>query len=95
MAIENQSSSKRIKIGANVTIATVLVFAIVAVCQMFVHYLPAMRMDMTSTRINSLSDATENLLGNLDTNVRLTSLYFETDLEDEDQPHFRRTCSMV
>ncbi len=94
MAIDsknNQSSGKRLKIGANVTIATLFVVGIVVVLQTIAFSLPGARLDMTSTRINSLSDATEKLLSNLDTHVRLTSLYFETDLEEEDQPLYRRT----
>lgn len=91
MAVENKSSAQRMKIGANVTLATIFVIAIVAVMQTIAFSIPGARLDMTSTQINSLSDATENLLRNLDTNVRLTSLYFETDLEDEDQPLYRRT----
>jgi hypothetical protein len=40
--------------------------------------------------VNSLSQATENLLRGLDQEIRLTSLYFETDVEEEDQPRYRR-----
>lgn len=100
MAVDNQSknssdapksSGSRVTIGANVTLTVLFVIGIVAVLQMIAYSIPGARFDMTSSRINSLSDGSKNLLSNLDTNVRLTSLYFATDLEDDDQPLYRRT----
>lgn len=90
--MENKhASGRRVTLGANVSVAIILCTAIVAVLQIIAYSLPDMRIDLTSSQINSLSDATVNLLRELDQPVRLTSLYFETDLEDEDQPHYRRS----
>lgn len=81
---------QRMLIGTNVIVGIVLAVAVVVVAQV-IAYQSSNRIDMTSTGINSLSDGTVNLLGTLDQNVRLTSLYFDAgDLEDEDQPRYRR-----
>lgn len=85
------SSGRRFMVGTNVIIATVLVAAIVIVAQAIAFSVPK-RWDMTSTGVNSLSKGSENLLRSLDQNVRLTSLYFETDREDQDQPRYRRAA---
>jgi len=82
------STGRRVRVGTNVLISVLLVLGIVAVLQLFA-YKAAARWDMTSSGINSLSEATENLLRNLEINVTLTSLYFETDLEEEDQQRYR------
>ena len=87
MAIDTNSTqggatSRRFLIGTNVAVTVVLVVGIIAVVQA-IAYSTTIRFDMTSTGINSLSPGTENLLRNLDQNVRITSLYFETDREDE------------
>lgn len=94
MAIDTNSAqggatSRRFLIGTNVAVTVVLVVGIIAVVQA-IAYSTTVRFDMTSTGINSLSPGTENLLRNLDQNVRITSLYFETDREDEDQSKYRR-----
>ena len=99
MAVENEdtkpvsqrSTGQRFLVGTNVIVATVLVIAIVVVAQAIAFSMPS-RWDMTLSGVNSLSDATENLLRHLDTNIRLTSLYFETDREEEDQPRYRRAA---
>lgn len=83
---------RRFRVGSNVLLATLLVVAIVAVAQL-IAYKSHRRWDWTSTGVNSLSGGTENLLRELDTNVRLTSLYFETDRENEDQSRYRRTTT--
>jgi len=83
------AGGRRILIGANVGLAIVLAAGIVAVLQAIAYSVPN-RWDMTSTGVNSLSEGTENLLRNLDTELRLTSLYFETDLEEADQQRYRR-----
>lgn len=83
------SAGRRFAVGTNVIVATVLVIAIVVVVQAIAYSIP-MRGDMTSSGINSLSDATESLLRSLDTNVRVTSLYFETDREEADQSRYRQ-----
>jgi ABC-type uncharacterized transport system len=85
----NQTGKRRLTIGANVLLATIAVIGIVGFCQWFAFSEPY-RVDMTSTGINSLSDGTETLLENLDKNVRITSLYFEADLEEEDQSRYRQ-----
>jgi len=84
------AGGRRLKVGANVAITIVLVLAVVGVLQAIAYSIPGAKHDMTSSGINSLSDGTTNLLRDLDEDVTLTSLYFETDLEDEDQPHYRR-----
>jgi len=84
------SAGRRFLVGTNVVVATVIVVAVVVVAQLIAFRLPA-RWDMTSTGVNSLSEGSEKLLRGLDKNVRITSLYFETDREDEDQPRYRRT----
>ncbi len=85
------SGGRRFLIGTNVAFATLLVVGIVVIAQTIAFNLPH-RWDMTSSGVNSLSDGTENLLRSLDANVRLTSLYFETDREDEDQQRYRRAA---
>ena len=87
--VSEASAGRRFMVGTNVLVATVLVIAIVAVAQVMAFSWPR-RWDMTSSGVNSLSEATDNLLRGLDTNIRLTSLYFETDREEEDQPRYRR-----
>jgi hypothetical protein len=87
-AASTASVVRRFTIGANVIIAIVLVAGIVAVVQAIAYAVPR-RWDMTSSGVNSLSDGTENLLRNLDQDIRLTSLYFETDLEEADQRRYR------
>jgi len=79
------------KIGGNVALATLLMFGIVGVVQTIAYSVPGARFDMTSSRINSLGPATEKLLTGLDKPITLTSLYFETDIEDKDQQLYRRT----
>lgn len=99
MAVESQekapvaptSSGRRFRVGTNVLVATVLAIAIVVVAQV-IAFRSHQRWDMTSSGINSLSEGTENLLRNLDRNIRLTSLYFETDRETKDQPRYRRAA---
>ncbi len=78
--------------GANVIVATVLVVALVAVLQWGGYTFHA-KADLTSTGINSLSEGTERLLDSLDDEVRITSLYFESDLETEEQTRFRKAAS--
>ncbi len=85
------SAGRRFLVGTNVFVATTLVIAIVVVVQLIGYHSNA-RFDMTSSGVNSLSEGSENLLHALDQNVRVTSLYFETDREDEDQPQYRRAA---
>ncbi|MCO6437395.1 MAG: Gldg family protein [Phycisphaerae bacterium] len=83
------SAGRRIGVGANVALSILLVAAIVVVAQM-IGFKLSQRWDMTSSGVNSLSEGTVNLLNSLDQPVRLTSLYFETDLDEEDQQRYRR-----
>jgi hypothetical protein len=70
-------------------LATAALIGIVTFIQYFAYQWTA-KWDMTSTGINSLSEASERLLKNLDAPIRLTSLYFRTDPEPEDQQNYRR-----
>lgn len=85
------SPARRFLVGTNVVVATLFVAGIVVVAQLMAYSLPK-RWDMTSTGVNSLSEASENVLRSLDQNIRLTSLYFETDREEKDQPRYRRAA---
>jgi len=85
------SSGRKLLLGTNVAVAIVLAVAIVVIVQM-IGYTADHRWDLTSTGINSLSDATESMVEKLDRNIRLTSLYFETDREDEDQQRYRQAA---
>lgn len=84
------SAGRRLLVGTNVLIAVVLVVAIVALVQWFGATRTGRGIDMTSTGVNTLTPATERLLDDLETEIRLTSFYFETDREDEDQAKYRR-----
>jgi len=86
------SAGRLFLIGTNVVIATVLVVAIVVIVQAIAYSMPR-RWDMTSSGVNSLSDGTENLLRGLDANIRLTSLYYETDREGADQSQYRQAAA--
>ncbi len=84
------SSGRRWLVGSNVAVGTAIVAGIVVVAQLFAY--DSWRTDMTSSGVNSLGDGTMNLVRELDRNVRVTSLYFETDREEADQARFRRTA---
>ncbi|MGB2987625.1 MAG: Gldg family protein, partial [Phycisphaerae bacterium] len=85
------TAGRRFLVGTNVIVATLLVVGVVVVAQLIAYRLPS-RWDMTSSGVNSLNEGSENLLRSLDTGIRLTSLYFETDREEEDQPRYRRAA---
>ena len=74
--------------GTNVLVASALAVALVAVLQWGGYTFNA-KADLTSTQINSLSEGTEKLLRSLGEEVRITSLYFQTDLEGPEQAKFR------
>ncbi len=84
------TTGRRLLVGTNVLVAVLLVLGIVIVLQVFAYKATA-RWDMTTSGINSVGEGTENLLRSLDTDIRLTSLYFETDLEEKDQQRYRGT----
>jgi len=79
------TARRRVKIGGNVLFATLIVIGIVCILQAIAYSVPGARVDMTSSKINSLSEATEHLLHNLEQPITLTSLYFQTDLEEKDR----------
>ncbi len=85
-----RSGRRRVRVGANVAVTIILAVAVVGVLQAIAYNLPAAKFDMTSTGVNSLSEGTIRLLNNLDQDITLTSLYFETDLEEREQPLYRR-----
>jgi predicted transcriptional regulator len=89
-AATKASTGRRMLVGTNVAVAILIVAAICVVAQLFAY--DSSRWDMTSSGVNSLGEGTENLLRGLSQNVRLTSLYFETDREDEDQQRYRRAA---
>lgn len=83
------STGRRFLVGTNVAVATVLLVVAVVAAQAIAFKAPN-RWDLTSTGVNSLSEGSESLLRGLEANIRLTSLYFETDREEEDQQRYRR-----
>ena len=89
--VSQASGARRFLIGTNVLVGVVLAVAVVVVIQVIAYSVPQ-RWDMTSSGVNSLSEGSENLLRGLDSDVRITSLYFETDREDEDQSRYRRSA---
>lgn len=85
------SSGRKFLVGTNVAIMIVLALGAVVVAQLIAFNAP-LRADMTRTGINSLSESTEKLLRDLPGKIRLTSLYFETDREEADQPKYREAA---
>ncbi|MCB9850485.1 MAG: Gldg family protein [Phycisphaerales bacterium] len=90
MAVDNHKSNggNHWLVGANVGLMIGLAIVLVAALQ-FAGYHWSSRVDLTSTGINSLTPATTSMLRDLDTPVKLVSLYFKTDIEDEDQNRYR------
>lgn len=82
-------SGRRMLVGAHVVLMTLLALAVVGVFQYLGVKIPK-RWDLTSSAVNSLSEGSEKLIRGLDSNVRLTSLYFKTDIEAEDQQRYRQ-----
>lgn len=86
-------ANRKLLIGGNVAIAVMVAIALVGVVQAFSYKaLSSARHDMTTGGVNSLSEGTLGLLRGLDKNIRITSLYFETDREDESQPRYRQAA---
>ena len=81
-------------VGANVILVTAMALVIVILIQWWAFKNPA-KGDWTGGGVNSLTDGTKNLLHSLDQPIRLTSMYFQTDLESEDQPKFRDAITDV
>lgn len=92
--VSQSAGTRRLTVGTNVLAATLLFVGIVGVLQ-FMAFKAPVRWDLTSEGVNSLSDATEKLLRGLDQNIRITSLYFETDLEEPDQQRYRRAVDSL
>lgn len=85
------AAGSKLLIGGNVAVAVIAAMALVGVVQAFSYKaLSSARLDMTSSGVNSLSEGTLSLLRGLDKNIRITSLYFETDREEADQPRYRQ-----
>ena len=84
------STGRHLAVGLNVGLMIVLAVALVVGLQ-YIGYTYSVRADWTASGVNSLSEGTRRLLQTLDVPVRVTSLYFRTDLEDEDQSRFRKT----
>lgn len=91
MAVDKHSSGsgRHWLIGANVGVMIALAVILVAALQYAAYRWGDWRADLTTTGVNSLTPATKALLGGLDEPVTLTSLYFKTDIEDEDQDRYR------
>ena len=82
-------SGRHLVIGGNVVISIIVVAAIVGLAQ-WISFHRSTKFDLTSSGLNSLTPGTERLVGGLEQKVTLTNLYFETDLEEEDQSKYRR-----
>ncbi|MCP4248403.1 MAG: hypothetical protein GY778_15255 [bacterium] len=80
---------RRLLVGTNVLLATVLVIALVVVLQWGAYRIGG-KADWTSSSVNSLSEGTQRLLGGLDQRVRITSAYFQNPLEAKDQAKYRQ-----
>jgi glutaredoxin-related protein len=75
MANNETQNSRRFKYGFNVTITIIVALAIVVILNIISYRrLAHMRLDMTATRIYSLSDQTRKLLGKLDKDVQIVTL---------------------
>ncbi|MHC4062896.1 MAG: hypothetical protein ACYSUI_00125 [Planctomycetota bacterium] len=97
MAVDNNASglhfkSRRWLVGTNVLLTVLLVIAIVGAVQWGAYRLGG-KADWTSSSVNSLSEGTRGLINGLEEQVRITSAYFETDLETEDQAKYRRAVA--
>ncbi len=79
---------RHVAIAGNVLFTVLVATAIVVLLQWGAYYADA-KVDMTSSGVNSLSAGTQRLLDTLQDKVRLTSLYFQTDLEEPDQAKYR------
>jgi hypothetical protein len=87
-------SAKKVRwiAGTNVAMATLLAVALVAVLQWGGCNFSATA-DLTTSGINSLSEGTDRLLDSLETEVTLTSTYYEADPEPPDQEKYRKATA--
>ncbi len=90
MAVEpnHQYQKSNWLVGLNVVLMVVLAVALVAGSQ-WLGLTRMGRVDVTSSGINSLTEPTQALLNGIDQKIKLTSLYFKTDIEDKDQDRYR------
>ncbi len=90
---KRKSSGSSFVIGLNVVLMIVLAVALVAGVQWiaYAYSSTATRFDLTGTGINSLTEPTVKAVESLNKPVTLTSLYYKTDLETEDQKRYRST----
>ncbi len=84
----DEFQGRHLLIGANVVFSVAVAVAIVGILQWGAYFKHA-KADLTDSSVNSLAPWTEKLFGDVQQKVRLTSMYFETDLEDEDQAKYR------
>jgi hypothetical protein len=100
MAVDHNKSggkdsfgTRQVAVGANVAVMVVLAVAILVAVQWFTFKYVDYQKDFTSSGVNSLSDGTKRLVKDLKKPVHLTSMYFETDLEEENQSKYRDTVN--
>lgn len=83
--------SRHWTVGFMVSVSIVIAAVLMVLLQTWAFQAP-LRWDLTSSGINSLKRGTEQVLSSLDDKtICLTSLYFETDLEEEDQKKYRKS----
>lgn len=75
MTTHETQNSRRFKYGINVTITVIVALAIAVILNIISYKrLAHLRMDMTATRLYSLSDQTKKLLGKMDKDVQIVTL---------------------
>jgi len=89
MAVDKRNSGgPHWAVGANVGVMIALAIILAGALQ-YMAYRWSRRADLSSAGVNSLTEGTTSLLRNIESPVTLTSLYFKTDIEDEDQDRYR------
>ena len=89
-----KSSERRVVFGVNAIMQAVLALGLVIALVWMAGRLQ-WRADLTSSGINSLSTRTEQLLRNLDQNVRITAIFPEPDKRDKIGEKRRREISQL